>query len=221
MPKPLVPVAGRPFLSWVTSSLIGQGVTDLVYSTGHLGDQIETWVGTADLPDGIQARCRREPTPLGTGGAVLACLDACQELVMVVNGDTLLLTELPSVISRLRAEGLDGVIVGVPVADASRFGTLEVDDDGMLRSFREKQPGAGIVNGGIYLFPRAVLERFLPVRVISFEREILPELIRGGARIGVTAREAPFIDIGVPETLARADDFIAAYRDRVDGPAGR
>lgn len=217
MPKPLVPVAGRPFLSWVTSWLIGQGVSDLIYSTGHLGDQIDTWVAGLELPSGVQARCRREPAPLGTGGAALACLDVCQDLVLVLNGDTLLLTDIPPLIARFRADRSDGLIVGIPVADASRFGTLEIADDGKLRSFREKEAGAGTVNGGVYLFSRAVLERFLPVRAMSLEQDLLPELLRQRARIAVVvAAEAPFLDIGVPEALASADEFVASHRSRLE-----
>ena len=219
MPKPLVPVAGRPFLHWVTSWLIDQGVSDIVYLAGHLGDQIETWVAGLDLPEHVRALCRREPSLLGTGGAVLACLDVCQDLVLVVNGDTLLLAELSPIVSRFQTEQLDGLIVAVRVGDASRFGTLELGDDGLLRSFREKQPGAGIVNGGVYLFPRAVLERFLPFRPLSIELDLLPELLRSGARIGVAPLEAPFLDIGVPETLAMAGKFVAAHLARIDGPA--
>lgn len=219
MPKPLVPVAGRPFLYWVTSWLIGQGISDIVYSAGHLGDQIETWVAELRLAEHSRAVCRRERSPLGTAGAVLACLDVCQDLVLVVNGDTLLLAELSPIVSRFQADRLDGLIVAVPVADASRFGTLELGDDGLLRSFREKQPGAGIVNGGVYLFPRAVLERFLPFRALSIELDLLPELLRTGARIGVVALEAPFLDIGVPESLVMASGFVAAHRDRIDGVA--
>lgn len=219
MPKSLAPVAGRPFLHWVTSWLIGQGVSDIVYSAGHLGDQIETWVGGLRLAEHGRAVCRRERSPLGTAGAVLACLDACQDIVLVVNGDTLLLAELSPIVSRFQADRLDGLIVAVYVADASRFGRLELGDDGLLRSFREKQPGAGIVNGGVYLFPRAVLERFLPVRPMSVELDLLPELLRSGARIGVAALEAPFLDIGVPETLAMAGEFVAAHRARIEGLA--
>lgn len=212
-----MPVGGQPFVYWVTSWLIGQGVADVVYSTGHLGEQIATWVAGQRLLESSQTTCRRERSPLGTGGALLACLDACQDLVLVVNGDTLLLAELLPVVSRLRTHQLDGLIVAVPVADSSRFGRLELGDDGLLRSFREKGHDAGIVNGGVYLFTRAVLERFLPVRPMSLEVQLLPELLRLGARVGVEALDAPFLDIGVPESLAMADEFVTVHRARLDG----
>jgi D-glycero-alpha-D-manno-heptose 1-phosphate guanylyltransferase len=217
VPKPLVSVAGRPFLAWLTAWLIGQGVSDLVYSTGHLGDQIQTWVSDLELAVGVRAQCHREPSPLGTGGAVLACLDVCQDRVLVINGDTLLLTELAPLVSQFEEDRLDGLVVGIPVADASRFGTLEIGENGLLRSFREKQPGGGVVNGGIYLFRKATLEGFLPVRAMSLEKDLLPELLRQGARIPVITLEDPFLDIGVPEALARADSFVSTHGPRLEG----
>jgi D-glycero-alpha-D-manno-heptose 1-phosphate guanylyltransferase len=217
VPKPLVVVAGQPFLYWVTSWLVRQGVLDIVFSAGHLGDQIERWVATLRFIEHVRALSKRERSPLGTGGAVLACLDECQELVLVVNGDTLLLADLAPLVIRFRADLLDGLILAVPVADASRFGTVEFGDDGLLRSFGEKEPGAGLVNGGVYLFRRAVLQRFLPVRRISLELDLLPDLLADGARIGVAALECPFLDIGIPETLATAGDFVTANRVQLVG----
>jgi D-glycero-alpha-D-manno-heptose 1-phosphate guanylyltransferase len=205
-------VAGRPFLYWVTSWLIGQGVSDIVYSAGHLGEQIETWVAGLRMIEGVGALCRRERSPLGTGGAVLACLEDCQDLILVANGDTLLLANLEPLVLRVRADRLDGLVVGVPMADTSRFGSLKVGEDGMLQSFREKQPGAGVVNGGLYLFQRALLRRFLPVHRVSLELDLLPELLSSGARIGVAVLERPFLDIGVPKTFAIATDFVTANR---------
>lgn len=217
VPKPLVAVRGQPFLYWVTSWLIGQGLRDIVFSVGYLGEQIEKWVADLRLPRDILASCRREESPLGTGGAILACLDVCEDSVLVVNADTLLLAELRPIVARFQTEGLDGLIIGVAVADAARFGTLELGDNGMLRSFREKQPGSGIINGGVCILTRAALERFLPVRQMSFEHELLPTLLSSGARIGVAALDIPFIDIGVPETLAMADAFVTTHFSSAHG----
>ncbi len=148
---------------------------------------------------------------MGTGGAVLGCLDLCQELVLVANGDTLLITSLPVIVERIRGEDVHGVVVAVHVDDASRFGSLDVGEDGLLRAFREKAPGAGVVNAGLYVFPRTTLERFLPARPSSLERDLIPALLEEGSRISVAVVDAPFIDIGVPESLAAADAFVATH----------
>ena len=211
VPKPLIPVAGRPFLDLVADWLHDQGVIDTVYSSGHLGEQIDAWVRSLRLPAGERASSRRESSAMGTAGAVLGCLDLCQELVLVANGDTLLLTQVLPIVERVRTSDLDGIVMAVRVADASRFGSLELGEDGMLRSFREKAPGAGVVNGGLYVFRRATLERCLPVRPSSLEQDVIPDLLRNGARIGVAVVEDPFIDIGVPDALAIADAFVNTY----------
>jgi D-glycero-alpha-D-manno-heptose 1-phosphate guanylyltransferase len=211
IPKPLLPVAGRPFLDLVAGWLRDQGVVDTVYSAGYLGEQVEAWVEGLDLPVGERARCLRESSAMGTGGAVLGCLDLCQELILVANGDTLLLTGLPPIVERVRTDALDGIVVAVRVDDMSRFGSLEVGDDGLLRSFREKAPGAGVVNAGLYLFQRATLKRCLPARRSSLEEDLIPDLLGDGSRIGVTVVNAPFIDIGVPESLAVVDAFVDAH----------
>ncbi len=80
LPKPLIEAAGRPFLYWVTLWLADAGARDIVYATGHLGDMIESWAAAPDLPRNIRRRCHREDRPLGTVGAVAACLDLCARI---------------------------------------------------------------------------------------------------------------------------------------------
>jgi NDP-sugar pyrophosphorylase family protein len=214
VPKPLIPVAGRPFLDLVADWLRDQGVVDTVYSAGYLGEQVEAWLHGLHIRAPERARCRRESSAMGTGGAVLGCLDLCDELIVVANGDTLLLTRLPPIVEEVRANALDGMVVAVRMDDTSRFGSLDVDDDGLLQSFREKAPGAGVVNAGLYVFRRATLERCLPVRASSLEEDLIPRLVGDGSRIGVKVVNAPFIDIGVPDALAAADAFVGAHIPR-------
>jgi D-glycero-alpha-D-manno-heptose 1-phosphate guanylyltransferase len=78
-----------------------------------------------------------------------------------------------------------------------------------VTGFAEKRPGAGIINAGVYLFQRRLLEPFpLGVR-LSMEEEVLPGLIARGARIFCeVAENAPFLDIGTPESVVKAEGFI-------------
>jgi len=129
-PKPMVPVCGRPFLYWVTDWLVGQGVTDIVYSTGYRAEQIELWAKDAGRHWDIGLRWTRESTPLGTGGGVLQCLPLCAGHVLVVNGDSLTPVGLSPLIARAR--NCDGALLGVKMADAARYGTLTLDESGRL-----------------------------------------------------------------------------------------
>jgi D-glycero-alpha-D-manno-heptose 1-phosphate guanylyltransferase len=215
VPKPLATIAGQPFLYWLTSWLVGQGVRDLVFAAGHLGNQIADWVVDLQVPSECRVVSRRESSPLGTGGGVLACLDLCEELVLVVNGDTLLLAELPPIVNRLRSTALSGIVLTVAIAESSRFGRVAATEDGLLHALLPSRPGPGTVNAGMYLFRREVLEQFLPAHVASLESDLLPHMLHTGAEIGVEASAAPFIDIGVPDALAEAEGFVTAHRSRI------
>jgi D-glycero-alpha-D-manno-heptose 1-phosphate guanylyltransferase len=133
-----------------------------------------------------------------------------------MNGDTLLLADLRCAVDRLWQEGWDGVILARRVEDASRYGQLDVEG-GRLVGFREKQAGSGVINGGVYVFRTEWLRQKLEQGSLSFETETLPRLLAEGARIGVIATDAPFIDIGTPETIAEATGFVISHNSAFIG----
>lgn len=207
IPKPLVPVCGEPFVHWVTQWLVGQGLCDIVYSIGYRGDQMAAWVEQARPNWPATLRWVKEDEPLGTAGGVIRCLPLCADTVMVVNGNSL--TAAPFSPLFARAREADGAILGVPVPDAGRYGTLTLNSRGQVTGFAEKRPGAGIINAGVYLFQRRLLEPFPSGVRLSMEEEVLPGLIAGGARIFCeVAENASFLDIGTPESVVKAEGFI-------------
>lgn len=210
LPKPLVPVMGRPFLHWLTRWIASHGPKHFVYSTGYMAEQIETWSRDGEMPD-MERLCCREETPLGTGGGLLNCLDLCRDWVMVANGDGLVMDGIADMLS-LTHKHADGGILGVEVPDTSRFGSLQVDDDGRLTGFAEKMPGKGLINGGLYLFRKTLLQQLYRPGPVSMETELFPEIIAADANMRVISKNnAPFIDIGTPETVAQAEDFIRTH----------
>ena len=213
LPKPMMPVRNKPFLHWLTAWLAGQGVENFVFSTGHRGEQIEEWLGETALLKKAQWKVLREPAPLGTGGGMRACLHLCGDTVMVANGDSLAVTPLPAALAIFDDACVDGVVIGKNMKDGSRYGTLEADAEGFLTGFREKHPGAGLINTGVYFFRRKALEVFPAGQKLSMEYDVMPALIARGARIRVHAveEETPFLDIGTPETLAQAAEFIGRH----------
>lgn len=210
LPKPLVPVAGRPFLYWLTRWISSHGPQHFVYSTGYMADQVEAWSQDGQMPE-VERVCRREETPLGTGGGLLHCLDLCREWILVANGDGLVMDGITETLS-LRETNADGGLLGVEVADASRFGSLNVDESGRLIGFAEKVPGRGLINGGLYLFRKTLLQQRFRHGALSIETDLFPEMIQAGADLRVIAQnDAPFIDIGTPETVSQAEDFVRSH----------
>lgn len=211
LPKPLVPVLGRPFLHWLTCYLARFGLRDFVYSTGHLSGKIEDWVKGAEIA-GLNLRICRETEPLGTGGGVLNCLATCGEWVLVVNGDSVCTDGVERLLSMASSEHLSGGLLGLQVPDTSRYGSLSFDGAEILTGFREKVPGAGYINGGVYLFRTEVLRGLGDVRAMSMEQELIPSLLEAGHALQVIrVGESPFIDIGTPETLEQAEAFVRAH----------
>jgi D-glycero-alpha-D-manno-heptose 1-phosphate guanylyltransferase len=205
VPKPLAPVAGRPFLDWVIRYLHEQGLDSIVISAGFLAGKVEAFAAERGVA------CVREPVALGTGGGFLHALAASRHKerdVLACNGDSLVLTDLRPLLQTLQDASVDAALLGVRVADASRFGTLQVGVDGALLGFAEKRAGAGLINGGVYLLRRAVIGRFPTKRPLSFEYDVFPSLIGSGARIATVPCDAPFLDIGTEASLAQAGAFI-------------
>ena len=133
-----------------------------------------------------------------------------------MNGDSLLVDfDLKQARDKLKS-GSSGVIFGVPMDDATRYGTLDFNSDCILQSFKEKKPGSGVINSGVYLFKRDIFTNInLPNRPLSFESDVIPHLLNSRVPISVIETDAHFIDIGTEESLARADSFIQEHAVKI------
>lgn len=210
VPKPMASVANKPFLEWILRYLKSQGITQNVLSTGYLSEVIEEHFQNQPVPD-IEVYCCQEKQPLGTAGGFLNGVEKTNispNAWLVMNGDSLIVAKLNKMISYLDDCEVNGVILGVSVEDTSRYGSLVIDESENLLSFAEKRQGAGIVNSGIYLFRHHILEEFPSKLPLSFEYDVFPALLRKKKTIKVHQIKAPFLDIGTPETLPKAEAFI-------------
>jgi D-glycero-alpha-D-manno-heptose 1-phosphate guanylyltransferase len=127
---------------------------------------------------------------------------------LVLNGDSLILTGLRPLIETIDDSRADVCILGVNVADASRYGTLEADISGRLTRFAEKKPGKGMINAGVYLFRAEVISSFPDQRTLSFEQDVFPAILQKGCSVGILGVHAPFLDIGTEASLKEAEGFI-------------
>jgi D-glycero-alpha-D-manno-heptose 1-phosphate guanylyltransferase len=213
VPKPMIEVAGRPFLYWITAYLSHFHLRDFIYSAGYLAEQIEAWSRNSEFP-GLLRRVCVEDAPLGTGGGLLNCIDLCDDIILVVNGDSLCLGGVAELLQTGADTNVAAGLIGIYQNDAARYGSLDFDPTGgRLRAFREKALGQGHVNAGVYLFRKRALEGFQRDAALSIEHGILPSMIARGEEVRVVALEqAAFIDIGVPETALAASAFIEANR---------
>ncbi|EEA01518.1 Nucleotidyl transferase [Burkholderia sp. H160] len=206
-PKALAPIGGRPFLGWLLQALARQGVSEAVLSLGFGRDSIRNFVASS-RPD-ISVSFVEEREPLGTGGAIIHALRSHgAPATIVMNGDTLCEVDLSALSAYFRETDADIVMAATRVADASRYGTIDIDaKSGRLIGFKEKHEGAGLINAGVYVINATRLLSHAFPEKFSFERDFLEKSL-SSVDVRVYAGVGEFIDIGVPQDYARAQTFI-------------
>ena len=208
LPKPMAPVAGRPFLAHLLDGYAYAGMRRVILATGYRADQIEDVIGPRWR--GMDVVYSREDKPLGTGGAVRQAAQLVDgDGVHLANGDTFLRYHPAALEASTRALDAPLGIALAHVPDVGRYGAVEVRD-GRLSAFHEKGGhGAGWINAGSYFLPAQSL-RLLPLdQAFSFEESVLfPWTAQG--RVAAFMETDDFIDIGVPEDYARAQELLKA-----------
>jgi D-glycero-alpha-D-manno-heptose 1-phosphate guanylyltransferase len=206
-PKPLASVGNSSFLELLVRQLKRQGICRLLMCTGYLSDQIEREFGNGRAWD-IAIEYSKEVSPMGTGGAVKlaeAHLKGASDF-LVMNGDSFLEVDLPELIRFHHAREAFATIAVVRVGNAGRYGTVEMGPDGRVAGFTEKSGSElpGLINGGVYVFNRSVLEYF-PEGPASLEKDVFPRLLSRG--VYALEQKGIFIDIGTPEDYAKAQQI--------------
>ncbi|MGH9590441.1 MAG: nucleotidyltransferase family protein [Terracidiphilus sp.] len=207
LPKPMAPVAGRPFLEILLNQLARCGCTRVILSVGHLHSVIESHFGAAWR--GINIGYSIESVPLGTGGAIRASLaHATEENILVLNGDTYVDADYAAMMRFHAGQSASMTIAVAHQTEIARYGGVLLDN-GRIAGFEEKgRTGPGWINAGAYIlrrdlaWPPSLPEKF------SFETDFLaPEI----ARLHPAAFKAEgfFLDIGISEDLDRAQTELA------------
>jgi D-glycero-alpha-D-manno-heptose 1-phosphate guanylyltransferase len=201
LPKPMAPVAGRPFLEIVLESLAGKGFSRVVFSLGFMAEKIVSHFGSHFA--GMELIYVVEDQPLGTGGALRLALTHCtHDHTYVLNGDTFLDFEV-EVIAACWQKRRGLLIVARREMDTARYGRLLVQE-GLVKGFIEKGVfGPGLINAGLYVIQRGQLDHFELGRPFSFESDFLVSAVKESS-VGVFVTNGQFIDIGVPEDYYRA-----------------
>ncbi len=211
VPKPLAPVAGRPFLDHLVESWVAQGARDLVFLLHHQAEKVEDFLEAQRASgrwQGCSMRCVTEPRPLGTGGAVahgVASL-SLEGTFLVTNADTW----LDSAFAELLAAPAPAIAVA-HVSDVSRYGAVLLGA-GMVVGFAEKEQRAssGWINAGVYHLADDMFRSWDGV-AFSLEQSLLPAMSKAG-RLRAVKMRGNFIDIGIAEDYERFDRWVTNGR---------
>lgn len=202
IPKPMAPVGGKPFLSYILDELLAQGVRRAVLSTGYMHEVVKAHY--QDNYKELELSYSIEDSPLGTGGAIKKALQLINTPhAIVLNGDTLFKANLREM-KRFHLESRADISLALKkMEDSSRYGVVETNDGQVVR-FREKTNGkAGAINGGIYMLKTDLLNRKELPEKFSFEKDFM-EAYYQDLRMMAYESDAYFIDIGIPEDYEKA-----------------
>ena len=202
IPKPMAPVAGKPFLEYLIGWVGRAGIQRVVLCAGYGAGQIKEYFGEGDA-FGIQITYSVEDEPLGTWGAIRLAGQQIKGQFVVLNGDSWLQVDLGRLLEFHRRKKGVCTIAAVEVANSSRFGSMRMDGAGRVTEFSEKQrEGSSLINGGVYVFSREIFGAVPPTTgPCSLEKEIFPALIP--REIYGMPVKGYFVDIGVPEEYKR------------------
>ena len=210
VPKPVVPLVGRPFVGFILENLARHGVSQAVFSAGYLAHALEAAIGDG-ARYGLSVRYVFEDQPLGTAGAIRNAEgelgDGC---LFAFNGDVLTDVDLSAMIAFHRERGGLATILLTRVDDPRRYGLVETADDGRVLRFLEK-PGAeyavpahgALINAGVYVLEHEVLAGIVPGQPSSIERDVFPGLAEAG-QLYAFVGDGYWRDIGTPESYLQA-----------------
>ena len=175
MPKVMAPVGNQPFLALLLRRLEG---LELAYAI--------------------------EDEPLGTGGATLKALSrADSESVFVLNGDTYVDIDYAAMLSRNIDAGVKASIAVAEVDDCTRFGRIAVEESRVVGFAEKGKSGPGKISAGVYVMNRDLFAPYNMPAAFSLESDFFVPYIKALRPLAFVT-SGYFIDIGIPEDLARA-----------------
>jgi glucose-1-phosphate thymidylyltransferase len=222
VPKPLLKVAGRPVMDWVMDRLQGLNITELIFITGHLKEQVEEFARSRYR---IPSRYIEQKVQDGTAGAINLARPYVRGPVLIIFVDTVFEADL-TLINRTDA---DGIIWAKEVEDYQRFGVVVTDAKGYMTRIVEKPstPISKLANIGLY-YIKAVESLWQGIdHVLAnpankgewYLTDAFQWMIEHGKRI-LTAEVGGWYDCGKLDTLLETNEILlrkGAAR-RVDFP---
>ena len=206
-PKPMLLVAGVPFIEHQILRAREAGASEIVLATSFMPEVFEPYFGAGEA-FGISIKYAVEESALGTGGAIrnAANLLTGSGPVIIFNGDVLSGHDLVQQIALHESQNADVTLYLTTVADPRAYGAVEVDSKAQVLAFNEKMenPPTNTINAGCYIFSREIIYEIPENMVVSIERESFPSWLTGETKVVGYIDNSYWLDIGTPEALLKA-----------------
>ncbi len=198
VPKPMLPIAGRPAIAHLVESLAKAGCTEVIITTNYLAEIIDAKLAQLNLP--IPVLCVKEDSPLGTAGCIRNLYSQLQDEFIVVQGDAVADIDFAAFLRFHREKDADVSISTMRVNDTREFGIVLTDSEGRITRFQEKprpeEAFSNTANCGFYIVKKAMFEGVPDGVPYDFGRDLFPKLMKNGARFFGYEMNGYWVDIG-------------------------
>lgn len=206
VPKPMAPIADKPFLKYLLDYLIEHQIKKVVLCTGYKHEVIEHYFLNEYKSLSISYSVEQEP--LGTGGAIKQALKyVSSDEVLILNGDTLFNVDLQEFMNEHKETAADISVALKYLVKFDRYGSVVLNKDKIVKFDEKKYMDEGYINGGIYIVNSEILNNYDLPKTFSFEKEILEAKVNELKVMGFKSNEY-FIDIGIPEDYSKSQTEI-------------
>lgn len=185
MPKPMVPMFGKPVMEHIIALLKRHGITDICVTLCYMPQTVMDYFGDG-AAQGVRLTYFVEDAPLGTAGSVKACMSYLgDEDFLVISGDAVCDFDLTCAIEFHRGRHADATLLLCPQSSPLEYGLVLTDEDHKIVRFIEKpswgQVVTNMVNTGIYILSAGAMEQVPEGQSYDFGKELFPKLLSGGA----------------------------------------
>lgn len=206
VPKPMIPVNGKPFLEYKLDELKKGGVHEVILCVGYMADKIVRHFGDGSSW-GIKIRYSHDGNKLlGVIGALKRAEEMLDDAFIMTYGDNYLAVDYSKMIDRLISSGMLGVMA--VYHNKGRYGKSDADvKDGLVVKYSKSMQGLGWINYGALAFRKKALA-FVPKDTFYGEEEFHSRLIEM-KEMGAFVVRRRFYDIGSPYSLKEFEEYIS------------
>ena len=201
VPKPMIPIEGKPILEYQIETFKKQGYTDIILIVGHMGNVIQKYFGDGSA-FGVQISYIVEEQPLGTAGALYFLKDEIQNDFLLLNGDIIFDVDIQKFLEYHCNQRTAATILTHPNSHPYDSGIIIADDKNRVTNWLHKEDERlwykNRVNAGLHMFSPRIFESFHEAKKCDLDRDVLKPLIKEG-ELSVYDSPEYIKDMGTPD----------------------
>lgn len=201
VPKPMIPIDGKPILEYQIDTLRRQGYTDIILVIGHMGQVISDYFKDG-AEKGVSLQYVVEEQPLGTAGALFLLKDQIKEDFLLLNGDIIFDVDISRFLEHHRRQGTMATILTHPNSHPYDSGIIFADSNGKVTNWLHKEDERlwyqNRVNAGLHMLSPRIFDLFSELKKTDLDRDVLKPLIAQG-ELSIYDSPEYIKDMGTPD----------------------